>query len=197
VTEVALRGAALLWDLQTEAARNLWRAQARTAAMLGVPDFSGLFHVGDDRARNLFTTSAEQVLNSARNARETVVEVQRQIGRLAEQHTIGLTEEVRDNIQQIGRRTEQGLQEIKQMAVQQADQVSNDMREGQQRGNGGDEAGRDEQQGSDEQTRNQAGRQGQEAGQETQEAMVDQNAGEGAERDHRKSEERPRARRTA
>jgi hypothetical protein len=123
MAEVALRGTALLWDLQMETARNLWRTQARTAAMLGVPDCSELFQIGDDRARRLFTTSAEQVLNSARQARETVVEMQRQIGRLAEQQTIGLTEEVRDQIEQISRHTEQGLQEIKQIAASEADQV--------------------------------------------------------------------------
>lgn len=123
MAEVALRGTALLWDLQMETARNVWRTQARTAAMLGIPDCSALFHVGDDRARRLFTTSAEQMLNSARQARETVVEMQRQMGRLAEQQTIGLAEEVRDQIEQIGRHTEQGLQQIRQIAASEADHV--------------------------------------------------------------------------
>jgi hypothetical protein len=49
--------------------------------------------------------------------------MQRQMGRLAEQQTIGLTEEVRDQIEQIGRHTEQGLQEIKQIAASEADHV--------------------------------------------------------------------------
>jgi hypothetical protein len=123
MAEVALRGTALLWDLQMETARNLWRTQARTAAMLGIPDCSALFQVGDDRARRLFTTSAEQMLNSARQARETVSEMQRQMGRLAAQQTIGLTEEVRDQIEQIGRHTEEGLQQIKQIAASEADYV--------------------------------------------------------------------------
>ncbi len=123
MAEVALRGTALLWDLQMETARNMWRTQARTAAMLGIPDCSDLFQLGDERARRLFTTSTEQMLHSARQARETVVEMQRQIGRLAEQQTIGITEEVRDQIEQIGRHTEQGLQQIKQIAASGADQA--------------------------------------------------------------------------
>jgi hypothetical protein len=123
MAEVAVRGTALLWDLQMETARNLWRTQARTAAMLGVPDCSELFRVGDDRTRRIFSMGAEQVLNSARQARETVVEMQRQLGRLAEQQTIGITEEVRDQIQQMGRHTEQGLQEIKHMTAAEADHV--------------------------------------------------------------------------
>lgn len=123
MAEVALRGTALLWDLQMEAARNLWRTQARTAAMLGIPDCSELFHVGDDRARRLFSASSEQMLNSARQTRETVFEMQRQIGRLAEQQTIGITEEVRDQIEQIGQHTEQGLQEIRQMTASEVDHI--------------------------------------------------------------------------
>lgn len=124
IAEVALRGTALLWDLQMETARNVFRTQARTAAMLGIPDCSDLFQIGDERARRLFTTSAEQVLNTARQARETVVEIQRQFGRLAEQQTIGITEQVRDQIEQIGRQTEQGLQEIREIAVSEAEQAA-------------------------------------------------------------------------
>ena len=123
IAEVALRGTALLWDLQMETARNVWRTQARTAAMLGIPDCSDLFEIGDERARRLFTMSADQVLNTARQARETVAEMQRQFGRIAEQQTIGLTEQVRDQIREIGRHTEQGLQEIRDIAASEAEQA--------------------------------------------------------------------------
>jgi hypothetical protein len=121
MAEVALRGTALLFDLQMETARNIMRTQARTAALLGAPDYSELFRSGDERARRLFAASAEQMLTSARQARETVFEVQRQLGRLAEQQTIGIAEEMREQIQQIARHTEAGLQEIKQVAASEAD----------------------------------------------------------------------------
>jgi len=123
MAEVALRGTALLFDLQMETARNVFRTQARTAAMLGVPDCSDLFDIGDERARRLFSMGAEQVLNTARQARETVAEMQRQFGRIAEQQTIGMTEEVRDQIEQISRQTEQGLQEIREIAASEAEQA--------------------------------------------------------------------------
>jgi hypothetical protein len=123
MAEVALRGTALLWDLQMETARNIMRTQARTAALLGAPDYSDLFRLGDDRARRIFAASAEQMLNSARQTRETVFEVQRQIGRLAEQQTIGIAQEVRDQIQQMSWHTEQGLEEIKQIATSEADRA--------------------------------------------------------------------------
>ncbi|HLX29117.1 MAG TPA: hypothetical protein VKV24_11610 [Casimicrobiaceae bacterium] len=121
MAEVAVRGTALLWDVQMETARNLWRTQARTAAMFGVPDCSQFLHFEDDRARRLFSASAEQMLNAARQARETVVEVQRQLGRLAEQQTIGITEQVRAQMEQLGRSTEEGLREIEQIATAEAD----------------------------------------------------------------------------
>jgi len=123
MAEVALRGTALLFDLQMETARNMMRTQARTAALLGAPDYSELFRLGDDRARRLFAASAEQMLNSARQARETVFEVQRQIGRLAEQQTIDIAEEMREQIEQMTRHTEAGLQEIKQIASSEADRA--------------------------------------------------------------------------
>jgi len=123
MAEVALRGTALLWDLQMETARNVFRTQARTAAMFGVPDCSEMFEIGDARARRLFSMGAEQVLNTARQARETVAEMQRQFGRIAEKQTIGMTEQVRDQIEQIGRHTEQGLQEIRDIARAEAEQA--------------------------------------------------------------------------
>lgn len=123
MAEVALRGTALLWDLQMETARNVFRTQARTAAMLGIPDCSEMFEIGDARARRLFSMGAEQVLNTARQARETVAEMQRQFGRIAEKQTIGMTEQVRDQIEQISRHTEQGLQEIRDIARAEAEQA--------------------------------------------------------------------------
>ena len=123
MAEVALRGTALLWDLQMETARNVFRTQARTAAMLGIPDCSEMFEIGDARARQLFSMGAEQVLNTARQARETVAEMQRQFGRIAEKQTIGMTEQVRDQIEQISRHTEQGLQEIRDIARAEAQQA--------------------------------------------------------------------------
>ena len=181
MAEVTLRGTALLWDLQLETARNLWRTQARTAALFGLPDCSELFNVGDDRARRLFSASAEQVLNSARQARETVVEMQRQLGRIAEQRTIGITDEVRDQIEQMGRHTEQGLQEIKQMAASDADQAEGSA---QQAANRSDDAGRQNEQAMAQRS-------------EADEAAAEPNAAnEGrTKRETRRHEERARARR--
>jgi hypothetical protein len=123
MAEVALRGTALLFDLQMETARSFMHTQARTAALFGAPDYSQLFRLGDDRARRLFAAGAEQMLSSVRQARETLFEVQREIGRLAEQQTIGIAEEMRERMEEMTRHTEEGLQEIKQVSVAEGDHV--------------------------------------------------------------------------
>jgi hypothetical protein len=117
VTDIAVRGAALLWDLQMQTARSLWRTQAKTAAMLGLPDYSDLFQLGDSGARRIFRVGAEQVLNSARQARDTAKQVQREIVRAAEQQTLEFTEELQDELEQIGRHAERGLQEFRVLAM--------------------------------------------------------------------------------
>jgi hypothetical protein len=194
MAELALRGTALLWDLQMETARNLWRTQARAAALLGIPDCSGLFDIDDDRARRLFTTGAEQLLNTARRTRETVVEMQRQFGRLAEQQTIGITEEVRDRIAQVGRHTEQGLQQIGQMTASEADEAEAHWHDVQNRGHeasrhrGGDASFHDE--GTS------PGRQATTALETENAASESKGAGESrTQRKPRRHEARPRARR--
>jgi len=123
MAEIAIRGTALLWDLQVDATRNLLRAQARTASMFGVPDYSALFRIADMRARRVFTETAEQVISTAREATRTVTGVQRELGRLAEQQTIEMTEEVRENVQQLSSYAQRGLEEIQGVAQQEADEV--------------------------------------------------------------------------
>ena len=120
--EIAARGTALLWDLQMEAARNVLHAQARAGALLGMPDFSNLFSIADDRAKRVFSTSAEQVISTTRQAGETLSEVQRQLGRLAEQQTIGITEEIRNGIDELGKQTQTRLEQIKNLTVEQVEE---------------------------------------------------------------------------
>ena len=124
IAEVALRGTALLFDLQLEATRNAWETQARGAALLGAPDFSNLFRIGDDRARRVFSASTEQLVNTMRRTADTVIAMQQEIGRLAEQQTIGMTDQMRQQIEQFGQQTQRGLEEIQQMSVEQLDQAT-------------------------------------------------------------------------
>jgi len=124
IAEVALRGTALLFDLQLEAARMAWETQARGAAMLGAPDFSNLFRIGDDRARRVFTATTEQLVNTIRRTADTVIAVQQEIGKLAEQQTVGMTDQMRQQIEHFGHQTQRGLEEIQQMSVDQLNQAN-------------------------------------------------------------------------
>jgi phasin protein len=124
IAEVALRGTALLFDLQLEAARNAWETQARGVAMLGAPDFSNLFRIGDDRARRIFTATTEQLVNTIRRTADTVIAVQQEIGKLAEQQTVGMTDQMRQQIEHFGQQTQRGLDEIQQMSVDQLNQAN-------------------------------------------------------------------------
>jgi hypothetical protein len=92
--------------------------------MLGAPDFSNLFRIGDDRARRLFSASTEQLVNTIRRTADTVVAVQQEIGRLAEQQTVGMTDQMRQQIEQFGMHTQRGLEEIQQMSVDQLGQAA-------------------------------------------------------------------------
>ena len=121
--EITLRGTALLFDIQMEAARSIMHMQARSAAVLGAPDCSNLFQVEDDRAKRLFTTTTEQILNSTRQANETVAEMNRQVGRLVERQAAEITEEIQTGIEELGRHTQQGLEQVRQVVQQGASEM--------------------------------------------------------------------------
>lgn len=129
MTEIALRGTALLWDLQADAARNLLETQARNATMLGAPDLSQVFHVGEGQGKGMFSTTVDQALNSLRQINDTMSEVQWQLTRMAEQQTIVLTERIQRNVQQLSRRSQQGLEEIRRLAEEEAQEIEDTARD--------------------------------------------------------------------
>ncbi len=129
VTELAIRSAGLMLDLQLQTARDLFEMQARSAALFGAPDCSSLFDAADDRARRLFTEGAEHVAHVTRRASETVAQMNRQIGRLVEQQAVGMAEQMRQGIEQIGRHTEQSLQQARTLVEQGLDEIERTARE--------------------------------------------------------------------
>jgi hypothetical protein len=129
VAEVALRGSAMLFDLQWALARNVWQTQARSATMLGAPDFSPMFEAGDERARRLFSTGAEQILDTVRHATEAMLAVQNELSRVAQQQAIGITDQVQQQLQALGRQTRRSLDELQQSTLQQATELARATRE--------------------------------------------------------------------
>lgn len=118
MAELAVRGTTLLMDIQMAALRNIWHLQARSAAAFGVPDCSDLLRSAENGAQRLFSTSAEQMLTSARQATDAISEMQTQFGRMVEQETQQLTEELQHGIEEVSQRTQESLQAVKQMAEQ-------------------------------------------------------------------------------
>lgn len=116
MTEIALRGTALLWDLQADTARSLLEMQANGATLFGAPDLTQVFHMGNGRSKGMFSMTVEQALNSLRQINDTVTEVQWQLTRVAEQQTVGIADRIQQSIEELGRRSQEGLQEIRRLA---------------------------------------------------------------------------------
>jgi len=112
-----------MFDFQMQAARQFMEMQARSATVFGLPDCSSLFSTADERARHLFSESADELVNTTRRASETVAEMNRHIGRLMEKQTVEIAEQVRQGIDQLGRHTEQSLQQARSLVEQGANEM--------------------------------------------------------------------------
>jgi ElaB/YqjD/DUF883 family membrane-anchored ribosome-binding protein len=123
MAEIAMRGTALLWDLQAETARNLLALQAGSATLFGAPDMSGMFHVGEARTKGVFSTTVDQAINSLRQISDTMSEVQQSLAQVAEQEAAGITERMQKGFEELGRRSEEGLEEIRRLAAEEADEM--------------------------------------------------------------------------
>ncbi len=111
VAALALRGVGQVYDMNLAATRVLLQTQARAASAFGFPDWSGLFDSVDDRARNVFSTSAATVAETLQHGLEELgtqaseglnqlVETARQQAEEAERVTAALGEELRETVQQ-------------------------------------------------------------------------------------------------
>jgi hypothetical protein len=123
LTSLALRSIGQVYDMNLSAARVLLQTQARAASALGLPDWSGLFNTVDDRARHVFSTSAEQMVNTAQRASEAAAELQREVGRVVETQTASVAETIKQGLEELGSQTSEGLQQMVQTARQQAEEA--------------------------------------------------------------------------
>lgn len=123
MADLTLRGAAVLFEIQTETMRNLLQMQARAATAFGALDYSELFRATNGTAQQLVQTTTEQWLTAARHANETINEMQRQLGRVVQRQTEELTGEMQQGIRALGQRTQQSLEQVKQLAQQQGEEL--------------------------------------------------------------------------
>lgn len=123
VAALALRGVGQVYDMNLAATRVLLQTQARAASAFGFPDWSGLFDSVDDRARNVFSTSAEQLLQTAQRAKEAAADLQRQVGRVVETQAATVAETLQHGLEELGTQASEGLNQLVETARQQAEEA--------------------------------------------------------------------------
>ena len=123
MASIAVRGFSQLYDMQVAAARLLLQSQARAATALGLPDYSGAFRVADDRAKRVFSESADQLLETAEHATQTLSEVQRQVGRLVERQTVSLADNWQRGVEEFSEQAEQGLEQLSETTRRQVEEA--------------------------------------------------------------------------
>ncbi|MCK0508359.1 hypothetical protein [Aromatoleum anaerobium] len=119
-----LRGFGQLYDMEAASARIFMRAQARALSAMGFPDYSHFFELADERAKRLFSTTTDTLLQSNRHANRTAGEIQRHLGRLWEQQTMDLTEAWQTGLQELQHQATESLDDLKELVRQQADELA-------------------------------------------------------------------------
>lgn len=131
LAEIMVQGAARIVELQTSTASVLLRAQGRSAAMFGAPDWTELLGPnGAGHLSELFVTGAQQALNVMRHTNQTLSLVQQQVGQLVEQQTAQVAEQMRQGVEEVSRRTEETLDQLRQTTEQAAEEAQRASAEG-------------------------------------------------------------------
>ena len=134
LADIVVQGAARIVDLQTSTARVLLRAQGRSAALFGGPDWTQMLgQPATDHLSELFMTGAQQALNLMRHTNETLSMVQQQVGQLMEQQTAQVAEQMRQGVEEVSRRTEETLEEFRhttQQATEEVEQAGEEQEQG-------------------------------------------------------------------
>jgi hypothetical protein len=123
LTALALKSIGQVYDMNLSATRVLLQTQARAAAAIGFPDWSGLFNVVDERARRVFSTGAEQLLSTAQRANDTATELQREVGRVVESQAATVAQKLQEGLEELGSQTNDGLNQLVQTAREQAEEA--------------------------------------------------------------------------
>jgi hypothetical protein len=124
LTATTLRSLGHLYDMQAATARIVMRAQARAFSALGLPDYSHIFQVADDRTKRLFSSTTETLLQSSQHASSTNGEIQQHLGRLWEQQAMDLTETWRQGLEELQNQGTESLNELQELVRQQADEMA-------------------------------------------------------------------------
>jgi hypothetical protein len=123
VTSLALRGLGQVYDMNLAATRVMLQTQARAASVLGFPDWSGVFDQVDERARHVFSASAEQLVETTQRASEVASDLQRQVGRVVETQAATVAESLQHGLEELSTQANEGLKQLCDTARQQADEA--------------------------------------------------------------------------
>lgn len=120
----ALRSLGQFYDMQAATARIVMRAQIRAASAFGLPDYSRMFQVEDDRANRLFSAATDNLVQFVNQEQEVLNEVPAQVYRLFEKQAIDVTERWKHGLKEFQQQATQSLEELKEMSRQQAEEIS-------------------------------------------------------------------------
>ena len=90
---------------------------------MGLPDWSGWFEAADDRARRVFSASAEQLVNTTQRATEAATELQREVSRVMDIQTSTVAQTLQYGLQELGEQTSEGLNQLVETAREQAEEA--------------------------------------------------------------------------
>jgi len=122
LAEIMVQGSARMFEIQAAAARTFCQYQAKSAAILGAPDWSALFK-GNSNTR-FFESTTEDVLSYMRQTSETIAEIQSDMCHLVEQQTAELSDQLRQGLKQTGALMSEGLEESKRTTEQAAERAA-------------------------------------------------------------------------
>ncbi|BAL24952.1 hypothetical protein [Azoarcus sp. KH32C] len=120
----ALRGFGQLFDLQAAATRIVLRAQLRAAAAVGLPDYSRMLTVDDDRTLRLFSTTTDNAVRLANQAEDARGEIQGHLLRLLERQVIDFSEQWQYGLDELQQQATESMEDLKALSRQQAEEMA-------------------------------------------------------------------------
>lgn len=124
ITASTLRGLGQFYDMQAATARLMLRAQVRAASAFGLPDYSRIFDVEDERARHLFSSATENLVNFVGQEEEILNEVPSQVFRLMEKQAIDATERWKTGLEELEHQATESVEELRELSRRQAEEFA-------------------------------------------------------------------------
>ena len=123
-TASALRSLGRFYDMQAATTRAMLRTQTRAASAFGLPDYSRIFEVADERALHLYSSATENLVSFVNQADGSLTEIPSRFCRLLEQQAIDSNERWKDGLEALRQQAIESMQELRELARQQTDELA-------------------------------------------------------------------------